>query len=54
MGDSMQSGYVQRGNAVLPRQGRSLPWRVTNDLKIDRDMLLKQPIEDTALNFRPA
>ncbi|BAN47237.1 NAD(P)/FAD-dependent oxidoreductase [Metapseudomonas resinovorans] len=54
MGDSMQSGYVQRGNAVLPRQGRSLPWRVTNDLKIDRDMLLNQPIEDTALSFRPA
>ncbi|MEN0105553.1 MAG: NAD(P)/FAD-dependent oxidoreductase [Pseudomonas sp.] len=52
MGDSMQSGYVQRANAVLPRQGRNLPWKVTNDIKIDRDLLLNQPIEDQVLVFQ--
>ena len=25
---ALRSGYMQRGQAMLPRQGRSLPWRV--------------------------
>ncbi|MGL4316589.1 MAG: flavin-containing monooxygenase [Pseudomonas sp.] len=52
--DSMQSGYVQRGGDVLPRQGRNAPWRVFNDFKLDQAMLVRQPIEDAALEFAKA
>ncbi|MDM4769081.1 NAD(P)/FAD-dependent oxidoreductase [Solimonas sp. SE-A11] len=49
---ALQSGYVQRGNGVLPRQGRDLPWRVLNHYERDRVMLLQDPVADTALAFR--
>jgi len=48
---SLRSGYVQRGQAILPRQGRSLPWRVLNNLKADRAMLLNDPVTDAALEL---
>ena len=48
---SMKSGYIQRGAAVLPRQGRGLPWRVLHNVEKDRHMLLKQSIEDPNLEF---
>ncbi|MTK63338.1 MAG: NAD(P)/FAD-dependent oxidoreductase [Methanobacterium sp.] len=48
---SLQSGYVQRSQSILPRQGRSLPWRVLNNLKTDRTMLLRDPVTDTALEL---
>ena len=48
---SLQAGYVQRGEAVLPRQGRALPWRVLHHYEHDRDMF-KRPVEDTALEWR--
>lgn len=47
---SLQAGYVQRGEAVLPRQGRSAPWRVTHHLESDRAMY-RQPVEDSALSW---
>lgn len=49
---SLQSGYIKRGESILPRQGRSLPWRVLHDFERDRDMLLHAPLEDTALEFQ--
>jgi len=49
---SLQSGYVQRGQSMLPRQGRSLPWRVLNNLKADREMLMKGPVADSVLELR--
>jgi len=48
---ALRSGYMQRGQAMLPRQGRSLPWRVLHDVAKDRAMLLKDPVEDSALEF---
>ena len=51
---SLQSGYIKRGESILPRQGRSLPWRVLHNLERDRQMLLGEPIEDTALEFQRA
>ncbi|TJY63281.1 NAD(P)/FAD-dependent oxidoreductase [Sinimarinibacterium sp. CAU 1509] len=52
---SLSSGYVRRGDSVLPRQGRNLPWRVLNNYVRDRPMLLEQPIDDGLLEFkRPA
>ncbi|RMH82367.1 NAD(P)/FAD-dependent oxidoreductase [Pseudomonas sp. AOB-7] len=51
---SLQSGYIKRGEAILPRQGRGWPWRVLHDFERDRAMLLGQPIEDAALEFKGA
>ncbi|ROZ71276.1 NAD(P)/FAD-dependent oxidoreductase [Ramlibacter sp. WS9] len=48
---SLQSGYARRGQATLPRQGRGLPWRVLHNPEKDRVMLLKDPVEDSALEF---
>ena len=49
---SLQAGYVQRGQHLLPRQGRSLPWRVLNHLKSDRAMLLHDAVADANLELR--
>ena len=48
---SLSSGYVQRGATVLPRQGREVPWRVLNNYERDCEMLLRQPVEDPALEL---
>lgn len=49
--DSMNSGYVQRASNLLPRQGEDVPWRVLNDYKRDKKMLLKDDIVDEVLEF---
>ena len=51
--DSLQSGYVQRGKASLPRQGRSGPWRVLMHYGKDKKVLLDEPIDDGCLEFQP-
>jgi monooxygenase len=50
---SLQSGYVQRANAILPRQGRALPWRILNNYEQDAVLLLKESLEDNILTFDP-
>lgn len=52
--DALNSGYVQRADKALPRQGAELPWRVLNDYPRDRKMLLREPVEDGVLQFLPA
>jgi monooxygenase len=47
----LQSGYVQRGDALLPRQGSKYPWQLAHHLGKDTAMLLKHPIEDRWLRF---
>jgi cation diffusion facilitator CzcD-associated flavoprotein CzcO len=58
MADSVMSmldaGYIRRGDAELPRQGDRPPWRATHDLRVDRQQLLNEPIEDGWLCFEPA
>ena len=49
--DSLRSGYVRRGQDQLPRQGRAAPWRVTHDYLRDREMLLREPVDDGVLGF---
>lgn len=49
--DALNSGYVRRASEGLPRQGRKLPWRVLNDYRRDRKLLLHAPIEDGVLFF---
>src|SRR5205823_4661791 len=47
--DSLTSGYVRRGQDQLPRQGCAAPWRVTHDYLRDREMLLREPVDDGVL-----
>lgn len=49
----LSSGYVQRGIAKLPCQGRTPPWRVTHDYPADRQQLLQAPVDDGVLDFAP-
>ena len=50
---ALESGYIQRANAVLPRQGAELPWQVLNAYEVDSAMLLEEPIEDEILELEP-
>jgi cation diffusion facilitator CzcD-associated flavoprotein CzcO len=50
---SLQASYVQRDGAVLPRQGRGLPWRVLHHYERDRAMF-RQPVDDAALEWARA
>ncbi len=48
---ALSSGYVQRANKVLPRQGTAGPWVVTQDFMRDAPDLRFSPIEDEYLSF---
>jgi cation diffusion facilitator CzcD-associated flavoprotein CzcO len=49
--DALTSGYVVRGEAALPRQGREAPWRVTHRYEVDRRVLLDEPVDDAWLRM---
>ncbi|WP_067893867.1 flavin-containing monooxygenase [Nocardia vaccinii] len=51
MGGALTSGYIQRGDAVMPRQGTNGPWQVINNYFRDRKLLRKGAIEDGVLEF---
>jgi cation diffusion facilitator CzcD-associated flavoprotein CzcO len=51
---SLNSGYVRRGNARLPRQGKRAPWRVLNNYLRDAPMMRHSPIDDDVLEFSRA
>jgi cation diffusion facilitator CzcD-associated flavoprotein CzcO len=52
--DHFSPGYISRARDRMPRQGKSGPWRVTMHYGKDRDMLLKDPVDDGVLQFEPA
>ncbi|MFG1793558.1 flavin-containing monooxygenase [Nocardia sp. NPDC049149] len=54
MGSALTSGYIQRGDAIMPRQGTRGPWQVVNNYFRDRKMLRKGPIDDGILTFTHA
>ncbi|WP_433716162.1 flavin-containing monooxygenase [Nocardia sp. CA-084685] len=51
MGGALTSGYIQRGDGVMPRQGARGPWQVINNYFRDRVLLRKAPLEDGVLTF---
>ena len=52
--DEMTANYIKRAKDTLPRQGRSHPWRVLNKYEIDKNVLLKNKInDDDILVFSP-
>ncbi|WP_425295777.1 hypothetical protein [Nocardia abscessus] len=54
MGGALTSGYIQRGDAVMPRQGTNGPWQVINNYFRDRKLLRKGALEDGVLSFARA
>jgi cation diffusion facilitator CzcD-associated flavoprotein CzcO len=50
---NLNSGYIQRGGALMPRQGRKAPWRVTHHYPSDKVQLQDGPIDDGLLVFEP-
>ena len=50
----LTSGYVQRAQDRLPRQGREQPWRVTHHYPTDQRVLRDTPVDDDVLHFEPA
>jgi len=56
LGASMRSGYIQRGDAVMPRQGRRAPWQVRQDYLYDTRELKYRSVAHPQLLFtaRPA
>lgn len=51
---ALSSGYVQRAAKTMPRQGKSGPWRVTQNYVRDVPVLRFGPIEDEHLRFDDA
>ncbi|GAB2711431.1 flavin-containing monooxygenase [Nocardia thraciensis] len=51
MGGALTSGYITRGDAVMPRQGTRGPWKVINNYFRDRALLRKGPLEDGVMRF---
>ncbi|MBF6239257.1 NAD(P)/FAD-dependent oxidoreductase [Nocardia otitidiscaviarum] len=51
MGGALTSGYIQRGDGVMPRQGTRGPWLVINNYFRDRALLRKGALEDGVLRF---
>ncbi|MDI3408143.1 flavin-containing monooxygenase [Streptomyces cavernicola] len=54
MGESLTSGYIARGDTIMPRQGTRAPWRIWNNYYRDRKALRRAPVEDPALRFERA
>jgi cation diffusion facilitator CzcD-associated flavoprotein CzcO len=50
---NLNSGYIQRGGALMPRQGTKAPWRVTHHYPSDKAQLQDGPINDGVLVFEP-
>ncbi|MGH4031224.1 flavin-containing monooxygenase [Actinomycetota bacterium Odt1-20B] len=51
MAESLSSGYIARGDAIMPRQGTRDPWRIWNNYYRDRKTLRRAPIADPVLRF---
>lgn len=51
--DNFNSGYLQRGMHLMPKQGTSEPWKLEPDYWVERDQLPAAQMDDGALVFTP-
>ena len=51
---ALKSGYIRRGNRVMPKQGSGAPWRNTQNVFLDTLLLRYAPLDDGYLKFRGA
>lgn len=49
--DSFEAGYAQRAKHMLPRQGKSGPWKLEMNYGKDKKTLLKKPLVDEFMQF---
>ena len=49
---SLTAGYIQRATHLMPKQGATSPWKMTNNYLVDRKALKHASFEDGILNFR--
>ncbi|NHC03823.1 NAD(P)/FAD-dependent oxidoreductase [Acinetobacter sp. 187] len=49
---SLSSGYIARAAHVMPKQGKSAPWKVSNNYLADRKELKNASFEDGVLQFK--
>jgi cation diffusion facilitator CzcD-associated flavoprotein CzcO len=54
MGSALQSGYIKRADALIPRQGTRRPWKILNDYVRDAPALRRGRIDDGVLRFSRA
>jgi cation diffusion facilitator CzcD-associated flavoprotein CzcO len=47
----LNTNFYTRSEDKFPRQGVELPWQNTNNIVVDRTMLLEDPIDDGVLKF---
>jgi monooxygenase len=52
--DGFTPGYMQRVMPNMPKQGDRTPWLNPQRYKVDREALLKAPIDDGVLQFTRA
>lgn len=48
---SLQSGYIRRGAALLPKQGARFPWQVHQSYLADHRAMKRRPVDDGTLRF---
>ncbi len=48
------SGYLERGKAMMPKNAPSLPWRLNQDYRRDKQDMRQAPIDDGVLQFTRA
>jgi monooxygenase len=48
---NLNSGYIQRSNRILPRQGTKAPWKLHQTYARDLMMLRYGKLEDGTLEF---
>jgi len=49
---ALSSGYVQRAQHLLPKQGARVPWRLYQNYPIDKVLMGHAPVSDGVLQFR--
>jgi cation diffusion facilitator CzcD-associated flavoprotein CzcO len=45
------SGYIARGQHLLPRNSTAMPWRLTQDYRFERNVLNNDPVDDGVMRF---
>ena len=48
---NLTSGYVQRANDILPKQGDAVPWRVHQNYALDMALLKMSRLDDGVMRF---
>ena len=48
------SGYIQRSKHLLPKNAKTLPWRLNQDYRRDKEDMRSAPIDDGVIQFSKA